>query len=106
MILLFIDTTNNKKILVGISINGKKFIEEEVVPAKSAQRVLPLIEGILKKHKLTPSDITAIKVNQGPGSFTGVRVGVAIGNACAFVLGIPINGTLITLGKSSVEPKY
>lgn len=106
MTTLFIDTSDNKKIRVHLSIDGKSYIKEETVSARSSQKVLPVINTLLKDHMILPKDITSIEVNEGPGSFTGVRVGVAIGNAFAYVLGIPINGKSIISGKSSVEPKY
>lgn len=68
---------------------------------QKAQVVLPLIERLLKKHKLALQDIDGIEVKPGPGSFTGVRVGVSVANALSFALGIPVNG-----GKILVEPIY
>ena len=60
-----------------------------------------MIEKLLKKHGLSLQKITAIKVNPGPGSFTGVRVGISIANALGLALGITVNGT-----KEIVEPIY
>lgn len=106
MVKVSIDTTDNKKVLVKLTIDSETFVKEETVEARSSQRVLPLIEILLQEHRLTPQDIEAIEVNEGPGSFTGVRVGVSIANALAFGLGIPVNGTKIENGKTLIEPKY
>lgn len=106
MTTLFINTTDNKKILLRLTINGKEYTKEADVPMRSSQKILPMIDELLHKHNLTPQDLSAIEVAEGPGSFTGVRVGVAIGNALAFALGIPVNGKKIIDGKSAVEPKY
>jgi len=103
---LFIDSTNNKKTIVRLIIEGKIYSKEEIVEPRSPQKVLPLINLLLQEQKIAIKDITHITVAEGPGSFTGVRVGVAIGNACAFALGIPINGGKFSKGKSAVEPKY
>lgn len=54
--------------------------------------ILSATEGVLRNHKIGLKDITAIAVNQGPGSFTGVRVGITVGNALAWSLNIPIVG--------------
>lgn len=106
MITLFIDTTDNKKILLRLTINEKAYVREEDVELRSSQKVLPMIDALLREHQLTTKDVTHIEVNEGPGSFTGTRVGVTIGNTLAFALRIPINGEKIIDGKSTVEPKY
>lgn len=89
---LLIDTSSNKQIIVGLRIDGKEDQIKQEIGMQKAQVVLPLIDTLLKKHKLTPSDLTGIEVNTGPGSFTGLRVGVAIANAIGYTLQIPING--------------
>lgn len=97
---LFIDTSNNKEIVVSFEISGKEDILKQPLDTRKAQAVLPMVEELLKKHKLELKDISEIKVNPGPGSFTGVRVGVSIANALGFLLNIPVNG------KEAVEPVY
>ncbi|MBI5122303.1 tRNA (adenosine(37)-N6)-threonylcarbamoyltransferase complex dimerization subunit type 1 TsaB [Candidatus Roizmanbacteria bacterium] len=99
-VLLLIDTSNNKVIKVGLTINGEEDLVEKQIDYRKAQVVLPLIEELLKKHKLVLQDISEIKVNPGPGSFTGVRVGVAIANTLGYLLKIPVNGQM------AVEPVY
>jgi len=89
--ILVIDTSDNKLIKVGLHIEGKKDVEERV-PDYRTQVVLPLIEELLKKHKLKLGDITSIEVNRGPGSFTGLRVGISIANTLGSLLQIPVNG--------------
>ena len=92
MITLILDTADNKKIKVGLNINGKEYIETKDIKSNKTQIILPMIDGILKKHSLKPKDLSEIKVNTGPGSFTGLRVGLAIADALSFALKIPING--------------
>jgi tRNA threonylcarbamoyladenosine biosynthesis protein TsaB len=89
---LIIDTSNNKEIKVGISIHGK---EEYIVKSAEkwkSQLVLPVIDELLKKNKLDIKDISEISVNTGPGSFTGLRVGITIANALSFTCSISVNG--------------
>lgn len=94
--LLSLDTTNNLKTIVGL---GKsKIIKKYQKPQE--QELLSLIVKILEKNKKTFKDISEIKVNLGPGSYTGIRVGVAIANALAWSLGIKVNG------KKQVVPQY
>lgn len=90
--ILIIDTTNNKEMTVGLRIEGKEIIEKRPLDTRKAQVVLPMLEVMLKKHKLALKDLTAIEVNPGPGSFTGIRVGLSIANALGFLLHIPVNG--------------
>lgn len=89
---LFLDTADNKKTIVGLIIDGKKDIQIENVKCNKTQVVLPMVDKLLKKHSLKPKDISGIQINAGPGSFTGLRVGLAIANALSFELKIPING--------------
>lgn len=89
---LVIDTSSNKKISVGLKINNTSDQIEQDVTLQKAQVLLPLIDNLLRKHGVKLTDITAIEVNTGPGSFTGLRVGVTIANALEFALRIPVNG--------------
>ena len=103
MNILVIDTSDSKNIRVGIKINGKsKYISSKARVLK-AQAVLPLIDKVLKANNINLSDINKIKVNTGPGSFTGLRVGISIANALGFFLKIPINEKKV--GKLAA-PKY
>ncbi|MDP2637748.1 MAG: tRNA (adenosine(37)-N6)-threonylcarbamoyltransferase complex dimerization subunit type 1 TsaB [Candidatus Levybacteria bacterium] len=92
MITLIIDTADNKKNTVGLKIDGKEYSYIENVKSKKTQIILPMIEKILKKYKISLKDISEIKINEGPGSYTGLRVGLSIANALSFALKIPING--------------
>jgi len=92
MIVLLIDTTNNKEMAVGLLIDGKEVIKRQPLDTRKAQVVLPLLEELLKKHQLTLQDLTGIEVNPGPGSFTGIRVGISIANTLGYLLHIPVNG--------------
>lgn len=89
-ITLLIDSADNKEIKAGLRINSEEFWIKK--KHKKAQIVLRLVNMILKKHHLKISDLSAIKVNTGPGSFTGLRVGISVANALGFALNIPVNG--------------
>lgn len=85
---LFIDTSDRNKIIVGI--DEKRF--ETEAKEGSSQKLLPFIDKVLKKKGKTIQDVTKIEVNTGPGSFTGLRVGVSVANTLGWVLRIPVNG--------------
>lgn len=82
---LFIDTSSNKKTLVSLD---DKVIEKDSSLWHS-QVVLPMIKKLVGKNGLKA--INEIEVNTGPGSFTGLRVGVAIAQALSYALKIPVN---------------
>jgi len=77
---------------VGLKIDGKEIIEKKLLDTRKAQVVLPLLEKLFKEHNLSLKDLSAIEVNPGPGSFTGIRVGLSIANTLGFLLTIPVNG--------------
>lgn len=54
------------------------------------QRLLPMVEDALKKSGGSLNDITGLAVSRGPGSFTGIRIGVTTAKALAQVLGVKI----------------
>ena len=88
-IILYIDSTDNKRTIC--KINEKEFIHE--VDSPRDQDVFGFIKSILGKENINPEDIDEIKVNPGPGSFTGTRVGVAIANMLSYALEIKVNGS-------------
>lgn len=51
------------------------------------------IEGLLQGKDLAWKDIEGIVCYQGPGSFTGLRIGLTVGNALAYGFGVPIVAT-------------
>lgn len=55
-----------------------------------SEELLPVIDKLLRKHKIKTQNLGLIIVNVGPGSFTGTRVGVATANALGFSLNIPV----------------
>ena len=57
-----------------------------------AERLLPLLEEVFAQAKLTRHDVHRVAVGIGPGSFTGLRVGIALGQGLGLGLGIPVVG--------------
>ncbi len=50
----------------------------------------PAIDQLFKQTDMSPQDLTAIAVAQGPGSFTGVRIGMGVAKGMALALRIPL----------------
>jgi tRNA threonylcarbamoyl adenosine modification protein YeaZ len=57
-----------------------------------AARVLADVDALLREAGLAPRDLEAVAVGTGPGSFTGVRIGIATARGLAVSLGIPLAG--------------
>jgi tRNA threonylcarbamoyladenosine biosynthesis protein TsaB len=92
---LIIDTADNKKNTVGLKIDNKEYLLTKNIPSNKEQIILLMIDKILKKYKVEPENLSAIQINVGPGSYTGLRVGLAIANTLSFALKIPVNGKKI-----------
>ncbi len=63
---------------LALSVNNKNDYISIDSNAKSSENVLPCIEKMLSQKNLKPTDLDFIGVVVGPGSFTGLRIGVAI----------------------------
>ncbi|WP_299094342.1 tRNA (adenosine(37)-N6)-threonylcarbamoyltransferase complex dimerization subunit type 1 TsaB [uncultured Metabacillus sp.] len=89
---LAIDTTNN---VLGIAlIEEDKVIGEYITNLKKnhSVRAMPAIERLLSDCDVRPKELDKLVVATGPGSYTGVRIGVSIGKTMAWSLKIPIAG--------------
>jgi tRNA threonylcarbamoyladenosine biosynthesis protein TsaB len=54
------------------------------------EKLAVFIDEILKKNALTPSDLSAIAASEGPGSYTGLRIGVSVAKGMCYALSIPL----------------
>ena len=99
--ILHIDTSDSEKIVVGL--DDKKY--EADSKEEKSQKLLSFIDEILIKEGKKIDEIDEIKVNTGPGSFTGLRVGVSVANALGWVLGVSVNGKNLQEGEV-VDIKY
>ena len=92
MIWLGIDTANTP-LSVAIVKDGVLLAEENTSMAiNHSLRAMPAIEEIFEKAGILPADIDAIAVSEGPGSYTGVRIGVTIAKTLAWTLDKPLVG--------------
>lgn len=91
MNILSIDTSVANKVTVELEAIGKKLTKESEQKFGS-QALLGSIVDLLREAQLEMKDLTEVKVATGPGSYTGLKVGVAVANALGFALNIPVNG--------------
>lgn len=86
MIKLFIDTATSR-LIVGIYKDNKELYLENVEAHNDlSSRVLPTIKKICEEVNIKINDVDEIYVVNGPGSFTGIRVGVTIAKTLAWSL--------------------
>ncbi|WP_075181963.1 tRNA (adenosine(37)-N6)-threonylcarbamoyltransferase complex dimerization subunit type 1 TsaB [Pantoea sp. 1.19] len=67
------------------------------------QRILPMIDALLMRHGVTLSQLDLLAYGRGPGSFTGVRIGIGIAQGLALGANLPMAGvsTLMTMAESA-----
>ena len=105
MMLLAIDTTAATA-TAALFRNGTLIAEREADASKKhAETILPLIDALLEENGVTIAQVDRFAVDIGPGSFTGVRIGVSLINALAFASGKPVIpvDSLFTLALSAGE---
>jgi tRNA threonylcarbamoyl adenosine modification protein YeaZ len=74
-------------------------------PRGHTESVAPLIEDLLRRAGVTPADVTDVVVGNGPGPFTGLRVGIVSGLVFAHARDIAVHGvcSLDVLAQQAVE---
>jgi len=90
MYTLLLDSSNSD-LSVGISSKGElvDFVTYEAWQRQS-ELMVDEIDKMLDKHNLTRSDLSAVVVSKGPGSYTGVRIALTVAKVTAFALNIPL----------------
>lgn len=105
MKILAIDTTSN--ICSTALLEDDKLIDENTINngLTHSENLMPLIAELFERNKLNLSEINLIAVCVGPGSFTGIRIGIASIKAMAEVYKIPVAEvtSLESLAKSVEE---
>jgi tRNA threonylcarbamoyladenosine biosynthesis protein TsaB len=84
--------TSSKLCSVALIENGSVVDAEEAMGEKfiHAEALHPMIQNLLQRNQLTPAQLTAIAVGIGPGSYTGLRIGLAAAKGFAYALNIPL----------------
>lgn len=77
---------------VGVLCGDDFFQEQEVMSRGQAEALLPMVKRVMAAASLGYQDLEAIIVTLGPGSFTGVRVGISAAKAFGMALDIPVYG--------------
>ena len=91
--ILAIDTcgTTGSAALGQIAANGIAVLSQRTIASgEFSSGLLPAIEALLHERELTPASLAGITAVSGPGSFTGIRIGLAAAKALAQALSIPV----------------
>jgi tRNA threonylcarbamoyladenosine biosynthesis protein TsaB len=90
MVILQIETATSI-CSVALSVSGKTtHVAELNEPNAHAAKLTRLIEQVIKEASLTLADLDAIAVSKGPGSYTGLRIGVSTAKGLCYGLEIPL----------------
>src|SRR4030042_5361117 len=88
-------------------IDDESIISEYLlnIPVTHSERLLGAIELILKEARFAIGDLDGGAIALGPGSFTGLRIGVGTVKGLAFATGKPVAGvSLLALLSSQIRP--
>ncbi|MCD6317994.1 tRNA (adenosine(37)-N6)-threonylcarbamoyltransferase complex dimerization subunit type 1 TsaB [Candidatus Aerophobetes bacterium] len=91
MLILGIDTSSRK----GFIFIGEKediLIYRNFSDRSTSGEIFPALNNLLKAKKIKLNDLQGIVVSLGPGSFTGLRVGLSLAKSLSFSLKIPLVG--------------
>src|SRR4051812_25700777 len=83
MIVLGLDTST-KIGSVCVVRDGELFAEARGESQKHGSEFLPMVDDVCRRAGVTPRDIDAVAIGAGPGSFTGLRIGMATAKGIAF----------------------
>ena len=87
---LFIETTTNVCSVALSDENEIIALKESSEDRAHAKILAPFIREILDENKLETSDLDAVVLSKGPGSYTGLRIGVATAKGIAYASDIPL----------------
>ena len=107
MILLAIDTAGPRLQLVLLRDDAVDALVEPMAQGQ-AERIFPAIDELLARNATTYADLTRLAVTTGPGSFTGLRIGLSAARGLGLALGIPVVGvpTLFAISLTGPSERF
>lgn len=77
---------------VALKINDKVYSRYDLCPQSHSLQLLPMVDDVLKEAGIKLSQCEGLIFGRGPGSFTGVRIGVGVAQGLAFAADLPVVG--------------
>lgn len=105
-ILLAIDTVAPRLQLALLRADGTVDTSIDEIAQGHAELIFPRIDTLLARNAVTYADLTRIAVTTGPGSFTGLRIGLSAARGLGLARNIPVIGvpSLLAIALSRPEP--
>jgi tRNA threonylcarbamoyladenosine biosynthesis protein TsaB len=105
MTLLAIDTSTERAAIAVADDDGHVVASTTDAGRRHGRDLIPRLKALLDSAGTRPEDLTAIAVGLGPGSYTGLRVGVTAAKTLAYATGVPLIGfnSLHAIGRNAPE---
>jgi len=85
--------TSTSSMTMALTEGGALLAERTALAERNhSVQLLPEIDELVRSAGLRPRDVRAVAVGCGPGSYTGVRIGVTMAKTFAWALGLPVYG--------------
>ncbi len=86
--------------------DGEAFVQTLMTDREQAAMLVPLVQTAMKDASVTFADLGLIVTTVGPGSFTGLRIGLSTARAWGLALNVPVQGvnTMEAMARSCADP--
>lgn len=103
--LLAIDTSTTY-LSIGLYVGGEYYVTHQHVGHRHSDYILPIIHDLLHQHQLDIQDFEALVYAKGPGSFTGLRIGLGVAEGLATPWNTPLIGIPCLDAVAALAPNH